>query len=126
MTLNLTPDLLTVPLSYPIVTVGGSFMDKIPEMINISQLNRGYAGKILEDVKKNDSVKVIVKNNEPEAVLISVKLYNEMAANSFRQKVMRAGKEHKAFGSLHQYAKNADREAERKAYQEMLNKKYGK
>ena len=47
MTLNLTPDLLTVPLPYPIVTLGGSFMDKIPEMINISQLNRGYAGKIL-------------------------------------------------------------------------------
>ena len=124
MTLNLTPD-LTIPLSYPIVTVGGSFMDKIPEMINISQLNRGYAGKILEDVKKNDSVKVIVKNNEPEAVLISVKLYNEMAANSFRQK-LNPRRDLPAAGSLHQYAKNADREAERKAYQEMLNKKYGK
>ncbi len=43
--------------------------------------NRGLAGRIFEDVKKN-GVKVVVKNNKPECVLLSpdeyVKLMDEL------------------------------------------------
>ena len=79
-------------------------MDKIPEMIPISLFNRGKAGSIFDDVKKNDSIKVVVKNNEAEAVLISVKQYNEMAENSFYGKIRTYKKNHRAFGAARKYA----------------------
>ena len=38
--------------------------------VSISQFNRGLAGKIFADVKKSGT-KVVMKNNEPEAVIMS-------------------------------------------------------
>lgn len=38
--------------------------------ISISQFNRGLAGKIFDDVKKHGA-KIVMKNNEPECVLLS-------------------------------------------------------
>lgn len=46
-------------------------------MISFSEFNRGQAGKIFEDVKKVGA-KIVVKNNNPECVLISVDDYINM------------------------------------------------
>lgn len=42
--------------------------------VPISQFNRGLAGKIFDDVKKNGA-KIVLKNNEPECVLLSPEDY---------------------------------------------------
>lgn len=42
----------------------------IKDTISISQFNRGLAGKIFEDVKQS-GVKVVMKNNAAECVLLS-------------------------------------------------------
>ncbi|MDO5714398.1 MAG: type II toxin-antitoxin system Phd/YefM family antitoxin [Tissierellia bacterium] len=56
-------------------------MDFIKEITNrtvpISEFNRGLAGRIFEDVKKTGS-KVVLKNNAPECVLLSIKEYTEL------------------------------------------------
>ena len=44
----------------------------------ISDLNRGKAMGVIEDVKKNNCAAYIMKNNVPEAVLMPVKLFNEL------------------------------------------------
>ncbi len=58
-----------------------SVMSAIQNTISISLFNRGLAGKIFEDVKKNGA-KVVMKNNTAECVLLSpeeyVKLMNEV------------------------------------------------
>ena len=46
-------------------------------MISFSEFNRGQAGKIFEDVKKVGA-KIVVKNNNPECVLISIDDYINM------------------------------------------------
>ncbi len=46
-------------------------------MIPITLFNRGQAGKIFREVK-NGSPKIVVKNNEPEAVIISPKEYSKL------------------------------------------------
>lgn len=51
-----------------------ALVDAITRTIPISQFNRGLAGQIFNDVKKNGP-KIVVKNNIPEAVILSTSDY---------------------------------------------------
>ncbi len=55
----------------------------IHAFVPISRFNKGEAGKIIEEVK-NDGIRVIVKNNEPECVIITVEEYDKMMELSNR------------------------------------------
>lgn len=49
----------------------------IDSIIPISRFNKGEANKIFKEVKTN-GIRIVVKNNVPECVLISPKEYQEM------------------------------------------------
>ena len=51
--------------------------------VPISRFNKGEAGKIIEEVKR-DGIKVIVKNNAPECVMITVEEYDRLVIESNR------------------------------------------
>ena len=51
--------------------------------VPISRFNKGEAGKIIEEVKR-DGIKVIVKNNAPECVMITVEDYDRLVMESKR------------------------------------------
>lgn len=51
--------------------------------VPISRFNKGEAGKIIEEVKR-DGIKVIVKNNAPECVMITVEAYDKLVQESRR------------------------------------------
>ena len=51
--------------------------------VPISRFNKGEAGKIIEEVKR-DGIKVIVKNNAPECVMITVDDYDRLVIESNR------------------------------------------
>lgn len=51
--------------------------------VPISRFNKGEAGKIIEEVKQ-DGIKVIVKNNAPECVMITVEDYDRLVEESKR------------------------------------------
>lgn len=57
-------------------------MDVIASMMNnlvsVSDFNKGEAGRIFDAIKKNNIVKLVLKRNEPECVLISPTKYQEM------------------------------------------------
>lgn len=48
----------------------------IKNTVSISLFNKGQAGKIFEDVKKTGT-KVVMKNNNPECVLLAIEEYLE-------------------------------------------------
>lgn len=52
-------------------------VDIVNKTVPISLFNKGKAGQVFEDVKENGA-KVVLKNNEPEAVIISPKEYAEL------------------------------------------------
>ena len=52
--------------------INNKFIDLLDDFI--SQFNRGQAGKIFEDVRRNGA-KVVMKNNAPECVLMSPEDY---------------------------------------------------
>ena len=45
------------------------------KLIPISDFSQGKAGKVFRDVAENDSEYVVLRNNQPTAVVISVKEY---------------------------------------------------
>ena len=51
--------------------------------VPISRFNKGEAGKIIEEVKR-DGIKIIVKNNAPECVMITVEDYDRLVLESKR------------------------------------------
>lgn len=54
-----------------------SVMSALRDTVPINQFNRGLAGKIFEEVKKNGA-KVVMKNNTAECVLLSPEEYAKL------------------------------------------------
>lgn len=49
----------------------------LESLVPISLLNQGKAAKIISDLQKDD-VKIVVKNNEPMAAIISISRFSEL------------------------------------------------
>lgn len=47
------------------------------KLVPISDFSQGKAGKIFNDVAENNSEYIVLKNNQPTAVVVSIKSYAE-------------------------------------------------
>lgn len=47
-------------------------------LVSISDFSQGKAGKIFSEVAKNNKEYIVLKNNQPIAVLLSIKEYREI------------------------------------------------
>lgn len=47
------------------------------KLVSISEFSQGKAGKIFGDVAENNNEYIVLKNNQPTAVIMSVKEYRE-------------------------------------------------
>ncbi len=50
------------------------------KLIPISDFSQGKAGKVFRDVAENDSEYVVLRNNQPTAIVMSVKEYKDAQA----------------------------------------------
>ena len=64
----------------------------INAMVPITRFNKGEAGKIIEEVKK-DGIRVIVKNNVPECIMITVEEYNALTEAANKTVILNQSKE---------------------------------
>ena len=55
-----------------------NLMDFTERLVPISDFSQGKAGKIFNDVFINNNEYIILKNNQPTAVLVSIKEYKEI------------------------------------------------
>jgi prevent-host-death family protein len=55
-----------------------TLMDLTERLVPISDFSQGKAGKIFADVFENNNEYIILKNNQPTAVLVSIKEYRDM------------------------------------------------
>lgn len=102
-------------------------MERKIEYIPISKLSRGYAGKYIDKMNIEKSTVFIMRNNAPEAVLISIDEYNkyqELLNNN--NKINKHELVEKLSGSLSQYKDSTKINKEREFYIQGLNKKHGK
>lgn len=54
------------------------FRSAIHRMVSVSELSRGRASRIIQQVEENDEQFIVVKNNTPNAVIMSVNDYTEL------------------------------------------------
>ena len=54
-----------------------ALLDLTERLVSISDFSQGKAGKIFNDVAENNKEYIVLKNNQPTAVLLSVKEYKE-------------------------------------------------
>lgn len=47
-------------------------------MVSVSDLGRGQASKVVNDVEKSKEQYIVVKNNKPQAVIISIDEYMDL------------------------------------------------
>ena len=59
-----------------------TLLDLTERLVPISDFSQGKAGKIFNDVAENNNEYIILKNNQPTAVLLSVKEYREIQEKS--------------------------------------------
>ncbi|MDE5698205.1 MAG: type II toxin-antitoxin system Phd/YefM family antitoxin [Lachnospiraceae bacterium] len=64
--------------------MGVTLLDLTERLVPISDFSQGKAGKIFNDVAENNNEYIILKNNQPTAVLLSVKEYREIQEKSAR------------------------------------------
>lgn len=55
--------------------MGMAFVDFAEKLVPVSDFSQGKAGKIFNDVAENNSEYIVLKNNQPTAVVVSVKDY---------------------------------------------------
>ena len=54
-----------------------ALMDFTERLVPISDFSQGKAGRIFADVAENNNEYIVLKNNQPTAVLVSLKEYRE-------------------------------------------------
>ena len=47
-------------------------------MISVSELGRGQASKVIQAVEEQGNPYIVIKNNKPQAVIISINEYTEL------------------------------------------------
>ena len=52
-------------------------LDFTERLVPISDFSQGKAGKIFADVAENDREYIVLKNNQPTAILVSINKYRE-------------------------------------------------
>lgn len=57
--------------------MGRNLLDLTERLVPISDFSQGKAGRIFSDVAENDNEYIILKNNQPTAVLLSLKEYRK-------------------------------------------------
>ncbi|MDD3206403.1 MAG: type II toxin-antitoxin system Phd/YefM family antitoxin [Lachnospiraceae bacterium] len=55
-----------------------SLLDYTERLVPISDFSQGKAGKIFSDVAENNKEYIVLKNNQPTAVLVSIKEYEDI------------------------------------------------
>lgn len=55
-----------------------ALLDFTERLVPISDFSQGKAGKIFRDVAENDNEYIILKNNQPTAVLVSIREYRNI------------------------------------------------
>ena len=50
----------------------------LEHIISVSELGRGKASKVIQNVENNKEQYIVVKNNKPQAIIMSIEEYSEL------------------------------------------------
>lgn len=65
-----------------------AFAEFTEKLVSISDFSQGKAGKIFSDVAENNQEYIVLKNNQPTAVVISIEMYKDTQRKIARLEAM--------------------------------------
>ena len=54
------------------------FRNALDHIISVSELGRGKASKVIRNVESNKEQYIVVKNNKPQAIIMSIEEYSDL------------------------------------------------
>jgi prevent-host-death family protein len=57
-------------------------------LVSISEFSKGKTSKIFDDVKKNNTEYIVLKNNQPTAIVVSVESYKQLVKKSAKMEAL--------------------------------------
>lgn len=66
-----------IKLDREVDVMNATLLELTERLVPISDFSQGKAGKIFNDVAENNNEYIVLKNNQPTAVLLSVKEYRD-------------------------------------------------
>jgi prevent-host-death family protein len=69
-------------------------------MISVSELGRGQASKVIQSVEDFGNPYIVVKNNKPQAVIVSINEYTELMRVKDMMDSMRSSMDSPLYGSF--------------------------
>lgn len=57
-------------------------------LVSISEFSKGKTSKIFDDVKNNNTEYIVLKNNQPTAIVVSLESYRELVKKAARMEAL--------------------------------------
>jgi PHD/YefM family antitoxin component YafN of YafNO toxin-antitoxin module len=64
------------------MTIDDNILRLVGRLVSVSDFSKGKTAKIFDDIKKNQNEYIVLKNNQPAAVLLSFEGYSEIVAKA--------------------------------------------
>lgn len=78
-------------------------------LVPISDFSRGKTAQLFDDVKNNNTEYVVLKNNQPTAMVISLDMYKELVEKAFKmEQLLERIEEERLLAAANKVMENAD------------------
>lgn len=64
------------------MTINDNILGLVGRLVSVSDFSKGKTAKIFDDIKKNQSEYIVLKNNQPAAILLSLEEYSEIVTKA--------------------------------------------
>jgi len=70
------------------MNLNGNLLSFTEHLVSISDFSKGKTSKIFDDVKNNNTEYVVLKNNQPTAILVSMEMYKELVEKANKMEIL--------------------------------------
>lgn len=71
-----------------VVDVNENLLKFTEHLVSISDFSKGKTSKILDDVKNNNTEYIVLKNNQPTAIVVSVETYIQLVEKAAKMEAL--------------------------------------
>ena len=64
------------------MAINDNILGLVERLVSVSDFSKGKTAKIFDDIKRNRSEYIVLKNNQPAAVLLSLEEYSEIVTKA--------------------------------------------
>lgn len=71
-----------------VVDVNENLLKFTEHLVSISEFSKGKTSKIFDDVKNNNTEYIVLKNNQPTAIVVSMESYRELVKKAAKMEAL--------------------------------------